>query len=159
MNDEALRKMFSAQSGFASLPLEAQKRKGEADVGFRTFMNSPMTLAGLVRTALHGKLPRLDVEGNLISDATPAQDAYGQTLGEMIFLHPELDPATKQETLEHEKEHVRQGGKFSALYPIMNLLETAQLALRGKDPYGENRFEKEAEEARKEALKKALSIP
>lgn len=143
--------MARVSSGFASLPLEAQslERKGiSPDVGFRTVMNSPMTLAGLIRSGLKGKMPYADAEGNILSDAPPAQNALGQTMGEVMFINPELDPETRRETLAHEKEHVRQGGRMSVLYPLLNALETGQLFARGKDPYEENRFEKAAERAR-----------
>lgn len=142
------------ESGFASLPSEALAHEGEADLGFRTMMNAPMTLAGLARSLLKGKIPHPDIEGNIVSEAIPAGNQWGQTLGEVIFLHPELDPTTREEALAHEKEHVEQGGRMSVGYPILNLLETLQLALRGKDPYEENRFERAAREAEERFRKK-----
>lgn len=67
--------------------------------------------------------------------------AAALTLGHVVL---GLDPAALAFTRVHERVHVRQYERWGPLFIPLYLLASLALLLRGRDPYRQNPFEREA---------------
>ncbi len=63
------------------------------------------------------------------------------TLGHVVLAQRQAD---LDRTRRHERVHVRQYERWGGLFPVLYLGESLRLLLSGRDPYRENRFEREA---------------
>ena len=63
------------------------------------------------------------------------------TLGHVVLAQR---PGDLERTRRHERVHVRQYERWGVLFPLLYLGESLRLLLWRRDPYRENRFEREA---------------
>jgi hypothetical protein len=87
----------------------------------------------------------LEVEGGLLnkllSRISSRFSIDALTLGHVI-LGQNLESLSR--CRDHERIHVRQYERWGPVFPFLYLLSSGWAWMRGRDPYAENRFEKEA---------------
>jgi len=78
----------------------------------------------------------------ILRNCTPIKGgARALTLGHVVF---GVDRAALETTRAHERIHVRQAERWGPLFVPAYLLASFWIKLRGRDPYRENPFEREA---------------
>lgn len=115
---------------------------------------SPITLVGLVLAGLvllsRGSVQRvagvLEVSGGILGPSLGPVggrrlEIYAITLGHVVLGGSR---ANLEKTRRHERVHVRQYEKLGPLFPLLYFGSSALAWARGKDPYFENIFEREA---------------
>lgn len=113
---------------------------------------SPVTLLGLAPTALAlatgGRARRvrgvLEVHGGALTRLLSLRRGFqieAITLGHVVL---GVTGQALELTREHERIHVRQTERWGPAFPIAYLAVSAWLWARGRDPYRDNPFEREA---------------
>jgi len=77
----------------------------------------------------------------LLARMYPPMAIAAITFGHVVLAQAAEDLA---QTREHERVHVRQYERWGLLFPLLYLGASLAAALRGADPYLDNRFEREA---------------
>ena len=88
-----------------------------------------------VLEACDGLLPAV------LSRIYPPMSIAAITLGHVVLAQ---HAAELERTRTHERVHVRQYERWGGFFPFLYLGESLWELLRGRDPYRENRFEREA---------------
>ena len=88
----------------------------------------------------------LEVHGGIITTMLRVRLPWvgpraAMTLGHVVW---GCDPVCLQKTREHERVHVRQYERWGPLFIPLYILASLMALLRGRDPYRDNRFEREA---------------
>ena len=110
----------------------------------------PNTLIGLLLGFLSFAWPRWDERGALVFESDRGfrklhskANYIAITLGNAIV----TDPNPSEKTMRHEFAHVRQYETWGPFFALAYVFYWVKLWLERKDPYGDNPFEREAEEA------------
>jgi hypothetical protein len=119
---------------------------------------SPLSLAGatialLCRAPLVRRDHTLEACGGLLPRLLPriglGMRPVAITLGHVILA---VDQATLDAWRTHERVHVAQAERWGPLFPIAYAMASAVAKAKGRDPYRENVFEREAFSAAEPAL-------
>lgn len=114
---------------------------------------APVTLLGLLLTLFaraSGGRSRLvsgviETEGGLLAWLLPrigiGMTPAAITLGHVVLA---IDADVLHRTREHERVHVRQTEQWGILFPVAYLVASLIALVGGRDPYRDNRFEREA---------------
>lgn len=121
--------------------------------GLRRLWAFPATLVGLVLAAAalalgaRGRLVQgvVEIAGGRLAGIVRRLPT-GMRFGAITFGHVilGLDEATLEHCRDHEHIHVRQYERWGALFFPLYLASSLAAALRGRDPYLDNFFEREA---------------
>lgn len=76
-----------------------------------------------------------------LSRIYPPMSIAAITLGHVVLAQRSAD---LERTRTHERVHVMQYERWGGFFPLLYLGESLWKLMRGKDPYRENRFEREA---------------